>query len=203
MAGLNAGRRGMPRCGRGSSGRRLVDGMRGRSSVGTGSGLNLRHVPEAGAPGQEPLEVDYDPWQNLAARPQLALIADRTTALAVVAIHDAAARPLPLPELPVCRATATRDRTRSRHTRPEMNLMPVLERTRWLSCAVTPAGRGVTAHGQRTRGTRGRKCTFCLSGGSGTRSIVDSTGTAQVRVRGAGCGVRCGCGVRVQARRGA
>jgi hypothetical protein len=40
----------------------LVDKMRGRSSVWTRIRLNLRHVPEAGRPPQEPLEVDYDPW---------------------------------------------------------------------------------------------------------------------------------------------
>ena len=43
----------------------LVDGMRGRSSVWYRIRLNLRHVPEAERPAQEPLEVDYDPWQNL------------------------------------------------------------------------------------------------------------------------------------------
>jgi bifunctional non-homologous end joining protein LigD len=39
----------------------LVDAMRGRSSVWTRIRLNLRHVPEADRPPQEPLEVDYDP----------------------------------------------------------------------------------------------------------------------------------------------
>jgi bifunctional non-homologous end joining protein LigD len=43
----------------------LVDGMRGRSSVWYRIRLNLQHVPEAERPVQEPLEVDYDPWQNL------------------------------------------------------------------------------------------------------------------------------------------
>jgi hypothetical protein len=43
----------------------LVDGMRGRSSVWYRIRLNLWHVPEAERPAQEPLEVDYDPWQNL------------------------------------------------------------------------------------------------------------------------------------------
>jgi bifunctional non-homologous end joining protein LigD len=43
----------------------LVDAMRGRSSVWYRIRLNLRHVPEAERPPQEPLEVDYDPWQNL------------------------------------------------------------------------------------------------------------------------------------------
>jgi len=40
----------------------LVDSMRGRSSVWTRIRLNLRNVPEAERPPQEPLEVDYDPW---------------------------------------------------------------------------------------------------------------------------------------------
>ncbi|MBA2528447.1 MAG: DNA polymerase domain-containing protein [Euzebyales bacterium] len=40
----------------------LVDSMRGRSSTWTRIRLNLRHVPEAQRPLQEPLEVDYDPW---------------------------------------------------------------------------------------------------------------------------------------------
>jgi hypothetical protein len=40
----------------------LVDAMRGRSSVWYRIRLNLRHVPEAERPPQEPLEVDYNPW---------------------------------------------------------------------------------------------------------------------------------------------
>ena len=40
----------------------LVDSMRGRSSTWTRIRLNLRHVPEAQRPPQEPLEVDYNPW---------------------------------------------------------------------------------------------------------------------------------------------
>jgi bifunctional non-homologous end joining protein LigD len=28
--------------------------------------VNLTHVPEADRPGQEPLEVDYDPWAEYA-----------------------------------------------------------------------------------------------------------------------------------------
>jgi bifunctional non-homologous end joining protein LigD len=40
----------------------LIDSMRGRSSTWTRIRLNLRHVPEAGRPPQEALEVDYDPW---------------------------------------------------------------------------------------------------------------------------------------------
>jgi bifunctional non-homologous end joining protein LigD len=42
----------------------LVDAMRGRSSTWTRIRLNLEHVPEGLRPGQEPLEVDYDPWQG-------------------------------------------------------------------------------------------------------------------------------------------
>ncbi|MGH3521333.1 MAG: hypothetical protein ACRDU4_00570, partial [Mycobacterium sp.] len=40
----------------------LVDAMRGRSSVWYRIRLNLRNVPEAERPPQEPLEVDYNPW---------------------------------------------------------------------------------------------------------------------------------------------
>ncbi|HET9975172.1 MAG TPA: DNA primase small subunit domain-containing protein [Streptosporangiaceae bacterium] len=40
----------------------LVDAMRGRSSAWYRIRLNLRHVPEAQRPPQEPLDVDYDPW---------------------------------------------------------------------------------------------------------------------------------------------
>jgi hypothetical protein len=43
----------------------LVDSMRGRSSTWTRIRLNLRHIPEADRPAQEPLEVDYDPWQGV------------------------------------------------------------------------------------------------------------------------------------------
>jgi DNA ligase D-like protein (predicted polymerase) len=42
----------------------LVDKMRGRSSTWTRIRLNLQHVPEAERPEQEPLEVDYDPWNG-------------------------------------------------------------------------------------------------------------------------------------------
>jgi DNA ligase D-like protein (predicted polymerase) len=42
----------------------LVDSMRGRSSTWTRIRLNLRHVPEDQRPPQEPLEVDFDPWQG-------------------------------------------------------------------------------------------------------------------------------------------
>ena len=40
----------------------LVDSMRGRNTTWTRIRVNLRHVPEAGRPAQEALEVDYDPW---------------------------------------------------------------------------------------------------------------------------------------------
>ncbi|MGH3483786.1 MAG: non-homologous end-joining DNA ligase [Nocardioidaceae bacterium] len=43
----------------------LIDGMRGRSSIWYRIRVNLRHVPEAERPPQEPLEVDYDPWAGL------------------------------------------------------------------------------------------------------------------------------------------
>jgi hypothetical protein len=39
--------------------------MRGRSSTWTRIRLNLRHVPPADRPAQEPLEVDYNPWGNV------------------------------------------------------------------------------------------------------------------------------------------
>jgi bifunctional non-homologous end joining protein LigD len=42
----------------------LVDKMRGRSSTWTRIRLNLQHVPEGERPKQEPLEVDYDPWNG-------------------------------------------------------------------------------------------------------------------------------------------
>ncbi|GAA4217622.1 non-homologous end-joining DNA ligase [Actinocatenispora rupis] len=41
----------------------LVDSMRGRSSTWTRIRINLSGVPEAERPGQEELEVDFDPWQ--------------------------------------------------------------------------------------------------------------------------------------------
>ena len=47
----------------------LVDSMRGRSSTWTRIRLNLRHVPEAERPAQEPLEVDYDPWAGAGPPP--------------------------------------------------------------------------------------------------------------------------------------
>ena len=42
----------------------LVDSMRGRSTTWTRIRLNLRNVPEPERPTQEPLEVDYDPWEG-------------------------------------------------------------------------------------------------------------------------------------------
>ena len=42
----------------------LVDGMRGRSSVWYRIRVNLQHVPEAQRPEQEPLEIDYNPWEG-------------------------------------------------------------------------------------------------------------------------------------------
>jgi bifunctional non-homologous end joining protein LigD len=43
----------------------LVDGMRGRSSLWYRIRVNLQHVPEGERPEQEPLEVDYDPWEGM------------------------------------------------------------------------------------------------------------------------------------------
>jgi hypothetical protein len=42
----------------------LVDSMRGRSTTWTRIRVNLIHVPEADRPPQEPLDPDYDPWQE-------------------------------------------------------------------------------------------------------------------------------------------
>jgi hypothetical protein len=42
----------------------LVDSMRGRSSTWTRIRLNLRNVPAAERPPQEPLEVEFDPWRR-------------------------------------------------------------------------------------------------------------------------------------------
>ena len=46
----------------------LVDAMRGRSTTWTRIRLNLRNVPEGDRPPQEPLEVDYDPWEGFDPR---------------------------------------------------------------------------------------------------------------------------------------
>ncbi len=43
----------------------LIDSMRGRSSTWTRIRLNLRHIPAGERPAQEPLEVDYNPWENV------------------------------------------------------------------------------------------------------------------------------------------
>ncbi|MGH2589518.1 MAG: DNA polymerase domain-containing protein, partial [Actinomycetota bacterium] len=43
----------------------LVDSMRGRHTTWTRIRVNLEHVPEAQRPAQEPLEVDYDPWEGM------------------------------------------------------------------------------------------------------------------------------------------
>jgi bifunctional non-homologous end joining protein LigD len=43
----------------------LVDSMRGRSSTWSRIRLNLTSVPEDQRPPQEPLEVDFDPWEGL------------------------------------------------------------------------------------------------------------------------------------------
>jgi len=43
----------------------LVDGMRGRSSIWYRIRINLQHVPEGERPEQEPLEVDYNPWEGV------------------------------------------------------------------------------------------------------------------------------------------
>jgi hypothetical protein len=40
----------------------LVDTMRGRSTTWTRIRVNLRHVPEAERPAEEPPSPDYDPW---------------------------------------------------------------------------------------------------------------------------------------------
>jgi bifunctional non-homologous end joining protein LigD len=48
----------------------LVDSMRGRSSTWTRIRLNLRHVPEPERPGQEALEVDYDPFAGFEPPPR-------------------------------------------------------------------------------------------------------------------------------------
>jgi bifunctional non-homologous end joining protein LigD len=42
----------------------MVDSMRGRSTTWTRIRVNLRNVPRADRPSQEPLEVDYDPWEG-------------------------------------------------------------------------------------------------------------------------------------------
>ena len=46
----------------------LVDAMRGRFTTWTRIRVNLQNVPEAERPPQEPLEVDFDPWDGLEGR---------------------------------------------------------------------------------------------------------------------------------------
>jgi bifunctional non-homologous end joining protein LigD len=43
----------------------LVDSMRGRFKAWWRIRLNLEHVPEERRPEQEPLEIDYDPWEGM------------------------------------------------------------------------------------------------------------------------------------------
>ncbi|HSH22184.1 MAG TPA: DNA polymerase domain-containing protein [Candidatus Caenarcaniphilales bacterium] len=65
----------------------LVDAMRGRSTTWTRIRVNLQHVPDAERPGQEPLEIDYDPWaawdgrdrSGLRARPARRRAVDEAT----------------------------------------------------------------------------------------------------------------------------
>jgi bifunctional non-homologous end joining protein LigD len=47
----------------------LVDSMRGRSTTWTRIRINLRHVPEAERPAEEPPAPDYDPWPASGRRP--------------------------------------------------------------------------------------------------------------------------------------
>jgi bifunctional non-homologous end joining protein LigD len=42
----------------------LVDAMRGRSSTWTRIRVNLKNVPEAERPAEEPPDPDYDPWRG-------------------------------------------------------------------------------------------------------------------------------------------
>jgi bifunctional non-homologous end joining protein LigD len=42
----------------------LVDSMRGPSKTWTRIRVNLQNVPEKDRPPQEPLEVDFDPWES-------------------------------------------------------------------------------------------------------------------------------------------
>ena len=50
----------------------LVDSMRGRSSTWTRIRVNLRHVPEAERPAEEPPDPDYDPWRGFRPPPRAA-----------------------------------------------------------------------------------------------------------------------------------
>src|SRR4029078_3798959 len=46
----------------------MVDAMRGRRTTWAPIRVNLRNVPLEARPAQEPLEVDYDPWEGLRER---------------------------------------------------------------------------------------------------------------------------------------
>jgi DNA ligase D-like protein (predicted polymerase) len=46
----------------------LVDAMRGRFTTWTRIRVNLKRVPEAERPAQEPLDPDYDPWKGYKPR---------------------------------------------------------------------------------------------------------------------------------------
>jgi hypothetical protein len=48
----------------------LVDAMRGRYTTWTRVRLNLRHVPEAERPAEEPPDPDYDPWGGATPPPR-------------------------------------------------------------------------------------------------------------------------------------
>jgi bifunctional non-homologous end joining protein LigD len=48
----------------------LVDSMRGRSSTWTRIRVNLRRVPEAQRPAEEPPDPDYDPWRGFRTAPR-------------------------------------------------------------------------------------------------------------------------------------
>jgi hypothetical protein len=43
----------------------LIDAMRGRSTTWTRIRVNLRHVPDALRPPDEPPDPDYDPWRRV------------------------------------------------------------------------------------------------------------------------------------------
>jgi hypothetical protein len=54
----------------------LVDSMRGRSSLWYRIRLNLRNVAEDQRPAQEPLEVDYDPFEGWAEPSRRRVVAE-------------------------------------------------------------------------------------------------------------------------------
>ena len=47
--------------------------MRGRFTTWTRIRVNLQHVPSELRPAQEPLDPDYDPWQDRNARQRAAI----------------------------------------------------------------------------------------------------------------------------------